>query len=204
MSSHHFVREQQEPALLLLALEDFTYDSVGELLEWVPTVICNSSCWEKLISWGVKVDVLISTPALTENLQCDVQFPLHLQHIHESCVEAELLGALRFIKERGQRAINVIGLPHQRLLELQMHFKDLEVVIWDGDLRYSFAREGFYKKWWAGGNVQLHAPEGSLVEKSYKGKSQILPITYATFVELEEGITSFQSNNPFWVGEFLA
>jgi hypothetical protein len=42
MSSHHFVRDQQEPALLILALEAFTYDSLGELLEWVPTVICKA------------------------------------------------------------------------------------------------------------------------------------------------------------------
>ena len=39
MSSHHIVREKQEPALLVLGLNNFSTELLGQLLEWNPTVI---------------------------------------------------------------------------------------------------------------------------------------------------------------------
>ncbi len=202
MSSHHFVREQQEPALLILALDEFTYATLGELLEWVPTIICNEASWEKLLSWGVKVDVLLCTRDFANREQVELHAPLQILLMEED-KEKELCEAIRYLKESGQRGVNVIGLPHRHLLGLQETFSGMEPVIWDGALRYVFVKSGYYRKWWPGGNLQLHAPEGSFIEKSHNNDAHIIPITYATFVELEEGFTTFTSNTPFWVGEFV-
>lgn len=58
MSSHHIVREKQEPALYIHHLGNFDEEYLGQLLEWSPTLIVAASQYEKVISMGLKVDVV--------------------------------------------------------------------------------------------------------------------------------------------------
>ncbi|HYG16495.1 MAG TPA: thiamine diphosphokinase, partial [Bacteroidia bacterium] len=39
MSSHHFVKEKQEPALIIANGEACSRELLGQLLEWQPTVM---------------------------------------------------------------------------------------------------------------------------------------------------------------------
>src|SRR6187401_1995035 len=59
MSSHHIVRENQEPVLLIANAHAILFEKIQELLEWMPTVVVLSSEVERVISWGIKVDVVI-------------------------------------------------------------------------------------------------------------------------------------------------
>lgn len=61
MSSHHIVKEKQEPALYIHDLGTFDEEYLGQLLEWSPTVIVNGAIYEKVISLGLKVDVVLNT-----------------------------------------------------------------------------------------------------------------------------------------------
>lgn len=61
MSSHHIVREKQEPALYIHELGNFSEEYLGQLLEWSPTLIVNGSVYEKVLSLGLKVDVVLNT-----------------------------------------------------------------------------------------------------------------------------------------------
>ena len=72
MSSHHIVREKQEPALLVLGLDDFPDEMLGQLLEWSPTVITTPQTAEKLVSFGIKIDWVISD-GQDDELQPDVK-----------------------------------------------------------------------------------------------------------------------------------
>lgn len=55
MSSHHFVKENQEPALLILCTEAIPFEKLQEILEWSPTVITTEGCIEKVLGWGIKM-----------------------------------------------------------------------------------------------------------------------------------------------------
>jgi thiamine pyrophosphokinase len=68
MSSHHIVREKQEPALLIANLNGFNYENLGQLLEWSPTVVVTESEYENVDSLGIKIDAVISS-RLTPDLQ---------------------------------------------------------------------------------------------------------------------------------------
>jgi len=61
MSSHHIVREKQEPALYIHNLGNFDEEYLGQILEWSPTLIVNSAIYEKVLSLGLKVDVIVNT-----------------------------------------------------------------------------------------------------------------------------------------------
>ena len=60
MSSHHIVREKQEPALYIHQIGDFNEEYLGQLLEWSPTLIVNGAIYEKIVSLGLKVDVVVN------------------------------------------------------------------------------------------------------------------------------------------------
>lgn len=60
MSSHHIVKEKQEPALYIHDLGTFDEEYLGQLLEWSPTIIVNGAIYEKVISMGLKVDVVLN------------------------------------------------------------------------------------------------------------------------------------------------
>ena len=59
MSSHYFVKENQEPALIIDHLTVFPFSKLEDLLEWAPQVICLPSALPKAISYQFKIDVIM-------------------------------------------------------------------------------------------------------------------------------------------------
>lgn len=57
MSSHHIIRDKQEPALIIANGEECSMDLLEQLLEWSPTVVVLDDAIERVISLGIKVDV---------------------------------------------------------------------------------------------------------------------------------------------------
>ena len=100
MSSHHVVREKQEPALLVLGLDNFDDELLGQLLEWSPTVVATPQTVEKLLSYGIKIDWLI-TNGTAEIEQSDVK----LMHAADSNLA---YAALQHLSGYGYPAVNII------------------------------------------------------------------------------------------------
>jgi len=74
MSSHHIIRDNQEPAVFLGEIHSISADLLGQVLEWSPTVICLDKNMEALESQGVKVNVLLRAVDQTnlDKLQADM------------------------------------------------------------------------------------------------------------------------------------
>src|SRR5687767_7172608 len=58
VSSHHFVKEGQEPALAIL--EAYSLEAVEPLLEWAPLVIVAEAAIDEVVRWGIKIDVVVA------------------------------------------------------------------------------------------------------------------------------------------------
>src|SRR6202012_5572544 len=71
-SSHHIVREKQEPALLILGLDNFPDELLGQLLEWSPTVIVTPQTADKVHALEIKIDWLITDKTVLL-LQSDIK-----------------------------------------------------------------------------------------------------------------------------------
>lgn len=202
MSSHHFVKEQQEPALLILDANGIELDSLSGLLEWVPTVVVTQESVEKVLSLGIKLDVILAPSpedsALEELLES--QFPIKiLGSSHLSYLEA----GMDYLIQSGQRAVNLIGWDHRDMEPVEKYLDQLDVVIYDRPIRYFPVKNGSLKKWLTPGSIQLHGAEGSFIEIQTPSTSQIVQIQYATFFDVEEGTHTFKGNGIFWIGEFL-
>ena len=59
MSSHHIVRDDQEPALIIANGLACNTELLGQLLEWSPLVIVLDAAIERVLDLGIKVDVLL-------------------------------------------------------------------------------------------------------------------------------------------------
>src|SRR6187402_1178512 len=99
MSSHHIVREKQEPALLVLGMDNFEDELLGQLLEWSPTVIVTEPMAEKLNAYGIKIDWIITDS--NDDIQSDVkQLPLKQASIIHT--------AFDFLIDSNYSAVNVV------------------------------------------------------------------------------------------------
>jgi hypothetical protein len=202
MSSHHFVKENQEPALLILDLEEREYGSMAPLLEWVPTVLVSETAVEKLISWGVKVDVILASEEFQrDNIHLlEEQYPVRFMTVKDGTYLEE---GLQYLIASKHSAVNVVGFDHQRAFDLSDKLEFLDIVVWDGPIRYFPVKGGRIKKFFSAGSLQIHAPEDAFVEMVGSEGSELIQVKHATFVEVEEGSVEFKAKELFWIGELV-
>ncbi len=191
MSSHHFVKENQEPALLILHTEAIPFEKVQELLEWSPTVIVTHASLEKVLGWGIKIDVVL-TPA--ESIQALTQILHHQAPIQFVSFKDEheiITNIIEFLKSSHQKAINVLANSWVDFERLQI--TDLDCELFFEGKRWSFARDTKFRKWYEW-DVQLYVYPSAIQFSSISGAGISLRTE-------NNGIVQLESVSPFWVGE---
>lgn len=104
MSSHHIIRDNQEPAVFIADWpEGMSEDLLGQILEWSPTVIARDTCVEQLESRRIKVDVLIRP------LNAPVQEPRQADLEVISYSEDYLSELFHYLKSARNFAVYLIG-----------------------------------------------------------------------------------------------
>ncbi|RZS95225.1 thiamine pyrophosphokinase [Cecembia calidifontis] len=202
MSSHHFVKEQQEPALVILNTNGVPFDLIAPLLEWVPTVLVAQEEVYTVISWGIKIDIILADLEFQRSHYklLEEQYPVRFLGVqHKNYLEE----ALQYLIASKHGAANIVGFDHQKVSELEPMLEFIDLVIWDGPVRYFPVKNGNFKKWFTACDIQLLAPEGSLIEVKNEEGIQVLKIHSDNRITLPEGNTWFHSNGLFWIGEFF-
>ena len=100
MSSHHIVREKQEPALLLLSLEGFDDEQLGQLLEWSPTVMATPLVAEQLNAFGIKIDWIVGDDAAAD-IQSDIKY------LRTGGRPANI-AAFNYLVDKGYPSVNIV------------------------------------------------------------------------------------------------
>lgn len=167
MSSHHIVREKQEPALLILDLTDFEEEHLGQLLEWSPTVLVNDGSAEKMQSLGIKFDVL-----LTETENRLLQEHLRVVPILENALKT----GLQFLVDEKYPAVNII--TGKRSMADFLVFADrITLVIFSKNQKIYPVSSGFNKWKTVGERIEIIHPPKDL---SFEGLDQISQNQYQT------------------------
>lgn len=115
MSSHHIVREKQEPALIIANGESCSSELLGLLLEWSPFVVVLDSAIHRVMSLGIKIDVLLGDFDREINLDEieQNQYPIEIIHAPNQD-KTDLEKAFDFLIERGFPAVNVVWATGRR------------------------------------------------------------------------------------------
>lgn len=101
MSSHHIVRDKQEPALLIINLGNFEEEHLGQLLEWSPMIFVVEEMADKVASLGIKIDIVLSAKAKN-----DFTFQEHIKVLNVE--ESMLKTGMNYLISEGFPSVNII------------------------------------------------------------------------------------------------
>ncbi|WP_051292711.1 hypothetical protein [Olivibacter sitiensis] len=162
MSSHHVIREKQEPALIIEDADTIAVEYLGQLLEWSPTVICASQAYEDIVNKGIKVDVVFGDASFL-----DLQEHTKLLPYHEK-TEHFISMAIQWLHENSYAAANIIS-SSMDASGLVAYSRLLTATLLCGNTKTYVAAKGF-AKWF---------PEGDVIHLSAFQQSKILVNQYA-------------------------
>lgn len=143
MSSHHIVRDKQEPALLIMSLEGFNQEYFGQLLEWSPAVLVDDSQYEQVDSLGIKIDGVISRDPDFAPQESTLIIPTESNHLED---------ALKYLVGEQYPSVNII--TNNFAVKDYAMFADLiDLVIYMEDKRIFPVHPGFSK--WRAANERI-------------------------------------------------
>jgi thiamine pyrophosphokinase len=167
MSSHHIVKDNQEPALIIANGESCSPELLGQLLEWSPFVVVLDRAMDRVIELGIKVDVLLGDfdRDFEPNLYLEKQFPLTIVHTPDQ-EKTDLEKAFDYIIQKGHIAVNVVWATGKRadhtitnLTSLLSYKEKLKVVVLD-DYSKVFLLPKNYQKWYPKNTILSLIPIG--------------------------------------------
>ena len=193
MSSHHFVKEDQEPALLIMNAAAISFGKVQELLEWSLTVIVSEEALAAVLGWGIKIDVILCTEANIEAFKISLaeQTPLRFISFHPS--SDALSTAIHFLIEANYKAVNIL-VNDLAQFESMQSLEGIDVEVFCDHKRWTYSKSGKYGKWLSAG-MQLFTYPVATVEVANLN-SQLKCIL--------DGMVKIESSQALWVGEELA
>jgi thiamine pyrophosphokinase len=167
MSSHHVIRDEQEPALIIANGEACSFELVGELLEWSPLVVVLDAAIQRVLALNIKVDVLLGDfdgDFDAEHIR-NQQYPIEIIYTPDQN-KTDLEKAFEYLIERGFPAVNVVWATGRRAdhtitnITNIVRFKDqLKIVIID-DYSKIFLLSKTYEKWYPKGTTISLIPVG--------------------------------------------
>jgi hypothetical protein len=193
MSSHHFVKEGQEPALLIISALGLSL--AGPLLEWSPLVVCTAQSIDNVIEWGVKLDVVVapenSVEILTQKLMS--QAPIKILASGENEIVET---ALYFLISLKQPAVTVLAEEGSHLFSKLENFADrINISLLTPTIKWSAISLGHYKKWLPGkGRIYIHGYPDQPASDNLKAMDGYWEVIKDGFIELK-------AKGLFWLGE---
>ncbi len=155
MSSHHIIRDKQEPALIIANGEACSWDLLAQLLEWSPFIVVLDGAINRVLDLGIKIDVLLGDfdSSLNHEEIRQAQHPVEFVHTPDQ-EKTDLEKACDFLLERGHQAVNVVWATGRRadhtitnITNIVRFRGKLKIVLLD-DYSKIFLLDHQYEKWY--------------------------------------------------------
>jgi len=166
MSSHHFVRDGQEPALIIANGAMCSYDILTSLMEWCPYLVVLDGAYQRVKNLQITPDVVIGDFDSIEILE---QNP-NVSYIEDDNQEnTDLEKALDLLIAKGYTDVNIVWATGNRLDHTINNFATLakypkvKIVLYDDHSR-AFILPKSYKKHYNEGTrlslIPIHSASG--------------------------------------------
>jgi thiamine pyrophosphokinase len=169
MSSHHIIRDKQEPALVIANGESCSDELLGQLLEWSPFIVVLDNAIHRVIEMGIKVDVLLGDfDRLDLEEIKSKQFPIEIIHTPNQD-KTDLEKAFDFLIQRGFPAVNVVWATGRRadhtianITNIVRYKNKIQIVMIDDySVIYPLQQSPqFFEKWYSKGTAISLIPVG--------------------------------------------
>lgn len=187
MSSHHIVKEKQEPALYIHCLGDFDHEYLGQLLEWSPTLAVSANEYEKAVSLGLKIDLVFGEGNIGQ-LQESAKF---IDSPNES-----ILDAVKYFIGEKFPALNVIS-KEDHFDDFAHLLPNINLVLFTEQTKSYAVKPGF----------SIWKPAGTRFKIdiiSYFETANLKPADDGDFVVIKDGFVSFDFTTPYlFLSEYL-
>ena len=167
MSSHHIIREKQEPALIIANGEACSEELLGQLLEWSPLVLVLDHAIYRVLELGIKVDVWLGDFDQNHDFEeiGSRQDPLKIVHTPDQ-EKTDLEKAIDYLVDEGFPAANIVWATGRRadhsitnITNLVRYKEIIRLVLFD-DYSKIFPLSGIFEKWYVAGTPISLIPVG--------------------------------------------
>ncbi|MBU6324514.1 MAG: thiamine diphosphokinase [Bacteroidetes bacterium] len=163
MSSHHFVRDLQEPSLIIANGASCSSELLGQLLEWNPFVLVLDGALHRVLELGIRFDALLGDfDGITDPEHLLEQYQ-PVQVIHTPDQEySDLEKGIAWLIDQGHKACNIVWATGLRadhafhnLAMLPKFQEQIDLVMLD-DYSKVFPLKKQFRKWYPKGfNISL-------------------------------------------------
>jgi thiamine pyrophosphokinase len=192
MSSHHIIREGQEPALIIANGESCSNELLGQLLEWSPFVVVLDGAINRVLELGIKIDVLLGDFDSKNNSVEQIQAQQKIEIVHTPDQnKTDLQKGIEFLIARNFDAVNIIWATGRRadhnlsnITDIVRYKQQINIVLHD-DYSKIFQLPKRYQKWYVKDTVLSLMPVGvvsgvTTQGLSYNLQNDVLTLGYRT------------------------
>jgi len=170
MSSHHIVRDDQEPALIIANGASCSFELLGQLLEWSPIVVVLDNAIDRVLQLDIKVDVLLGDfdDDFDPEIYKEKQYPLEIVYTPNQ-EKTDLEKALDYLVENGHKAVNIVWATGKRadhtlanITSIVSYRDKIKIVIID-DHSKIFLLPKRFEKWYTANTPISLIPVGKVI-----------------------------------------
>jgi thiamine pyrophosphokinase len=163
LSSHHIIRDKQEPALIIANGESCNFELLGQLLEWSPVVMVLDGAIHRVLDLGIKIDIVLGDFDKNENLETLLkdQAPVKIIHTPDQD-KTDLEKGLDYLIANEHKAVNIIWATGKRAdhslnnLSTLVKYKNLITAVMIDDHSKIYNLPNQFTKWFeANQNISL-------------------------------------------------
>lgn len=175
MSSHHIVRDNQEPALIIANGEPCSRAVLDDLLSWGPYVLVIDGALNKAKDLGIKIDAVLGDFDSVNDLNSIITAlqPIEVVHTPDQDL-TDLEKGIRFLIEKGHKAVNIVWATGRRadhnfanLSNIVKFFEIITINIID-DYSRIFQLPRYFKKYYPAKTIISLMPIGTVTNITTK------------------------------------
>ncbi len=163
MSSHHIVKEGQEPALIIANGQPSSFALLSQLLEWNPLIVVLDGALRQVLDLGIKFDVVLGDFDHMDLEEIRAMIPPDTLIVHTPEQDkTDLEKGIEYLISRDIPAVNILWATGQRsdhylnnIGILARYHKKLDMVMLDDHSRIYAIDSGFKKHKNKGENFSL-------------------------------------------------
>ncbi len=109
MSSHHIIRDNQEPALIIANGQSCSHELMAQLLEWSPYILVLDGAVQRVLSLDIHMDAVLGDLDSLSASDADILNARNIPVIHAADQsKTDLQKGLEFLIQKGHKAVNIL------------------------------------------------------------------------------------------------
>jgi len=193
MSSHHFVKEKQEPAIYIHSEDSLDMNLLGQLLEWCPFVIADEHALYLLNHEPIKIDLVIQRDLIDEDIQTWIANQSDIKILKLKKNEDKFISVLNYLAAENHFAISLMACHDEHFEKLKSVELNLDIIQYHSDYKGFFIKDHFLKWKEKGSLIEINALP--LETKNLMKQNNFWEV-------MEDGLVEIRVNNKTFIKEY--